>query len=214
MCFFKLRINAVIFAIGVLAAIFPLRAMADEYKIFSLGNTSPFSEIYGLASSGDVVLQVLGSNCVPPKGGFCYAITSQGMITSYSATVPALDYDNGDGCNHPPIYLLGDPPRYVCNNGRVVLNSELGEYALYTGPDPVDGPAPFSDLMKLYVGPPIARLWINAAGDIAFTDGHENFEAYDLTSHAPEPSTWMLLATGAVGVLGMVRRRMLPGSNN
>lgn len=208
MSFFKLRLSAAIFAIGASAFIFPLHAVADSYKIFDLGSTSPFSEIYGLDSSGVVVLQVLGSACTPPQGGFCYAITSQGMITSYSATVPALQYDSGDGCNHPPINLNGDPPRYVCNNGRVVLNSELGEYALYTGPDPVDGPAPFADLMKLYVGPPVARLWINAIGDIAFTDGHENFEAYNLTSHAPEPSTWILLATGAVGVLGMMRRRM------
>ncbi len=207
MCFFKLRLNAAILAVVAMTMIFPLHAVADEYKIFSLGSTSPFSEIYGLDSSGDVVLQILGPACIPPQGGgFCYAITSQGMIASYSATIPALQYDNGDGCNHPPIYLLGDPPRYVCHNGRVVLNSELGEYALYTGPDPVDGPAPFSDLMKLYVGPPVARLWINTLGDIAFTDGHQNFEAYDLTSHVPEPNTWILLATGAVGVLRMMRR--------
>jgi hypothetical protein len=201
----KLRFAAVVF--GLAAVLFTLLppACADSYQMFDLGSTLPYSEIYGINTSGDVVLQLLGSPICASISTYCYAISSQGTITSYSAEVPVLDYDNAGTCNHQPIYL--GFPIYLCNNGRVAIAGKTFGYGLWVGPDPVDGPASFSELTRIF-NSPVSRLRMNGSGDIAFSTGYENFEAYDLTGHGvPEPRTLALFATGALGAAGILRRR-------
>lgn len=203
----RLRSHAVIFVIAAALLTLPLSAPADSYQIFDLGSTLPYSEIYGIDTSGDVVLELQRPPICTDIGSFCYAIYSQGTITSYSAEQPMLDYDNAGTCNHWPIDL--GYPFHVCNNGRVAVTGKTFGYGLWVGPDPVDGPASFAELTRIFNNR-VDLLRMNSSGDIAFSTGYENYEAYDLTGHGvPEPKTLVLFASGALAAAGIVHRRFV-----
>jgi hypothetical protein len=76
-------------------------------------------------------------------------------------------------------------------------------HGLFTGSDPV------ADFL---FGGSVDAIVMNALGDIAWTDGRDeyNWVAMDLTSRSvPEPNTLVLLATGVLGAAGALRRRLV-----
>lgn len=97
-------------------------------------------------------------------------------------------------------------PIYACNNGRAAIGGKTYGYGLWVGPDPVDGPAAFDELTRIFTSP-VYKVRLNGSGDVAFSTGYENYLAYDQTGHTPEPGSLVLLATGALTVAVALRRK-------
>jgi hypothetical protein len=197
-----------LFCAGALICV-PSRALADLYQIVDLGNQFD-NTMFGLTSGGDVVVQYFFGNTVCAGGLPCYGVFSRDGSVNYFATAPALTYDNGGHpCNHSPTWIE-DSAEMNCNNGRIAVTF-AGIDQLWTGPDPVGGPAPQSDFTLLLNGN-VSPVFLNSNGDVAFggesgPNTFRNFVAYDL-GPSPEPSSLILMATGALGLAPAVRRRL------
>ena len=183
------RLIVVAICVAIALFIVPVTAVADTYQFFDLGTARP---IFGIDTTGDVVI-------VNPSGGCdifdnpCYLQFHQGVVISFGTTPPALDYDNGTPCTPalPPGTVISHG---VCNGSLFAYGEVSPQLGLFAGTGFVhDGPVTF--------------LVMNGVGDIAWSDGNDNTEAYDLTAHAPEPNTLTLFVIGGVGALGAIRRR-------
>jgi len=194
----KLPFGAAILAVVVV--LFSLPARADTFVIYNLGDAN-FIGLYGITASGDVVTD--NSECffvsVP-----CFTVTYMGSVIGTSMTAPALTYDNGSPCSMPAGFDPGGSA--VCNGayqaffGRFNPNGDTG--GLY------DGIAPNFTYLQGGTGD---ELKLNGSGDFAWVDGSQEmiFVAYDLTpSNIPEPSSLLLLGSGALTLFGVLRRRL------
>jgi len=175
----------------------PTASYADTYQIVGLGIDNV--QFYGMDDSGHVVFSASsGVLC----GGYsvCYGSDANG----WSGIAPALAYDNGSGCS------ITLPPgtsdlASVCNNGRDAFygyeSGNGGIEGLYSGSNPPQ--LITSDFFNL-------ALHMNGNGDIVFDNGRvdEWEEAIDLsTVPVPEPTSILLLGTGAIAIAGIVTRR-------
>jgi hypothetical protein len=178
-------------------------ALADTYKIVTL-DSDEARFVYGMNASGDVVLSVDADNygnCGPVVN--CYETFIGGVLEfRTNAPPPAFTIDDGTPCSAtapPGLTVL----HAVCNNGREVFAARApGQLFpdLYTGP--------FTDL---FPGQGAGNfLYLNSEGDILWNDPRTEFwfEAFDLTSQAPEPGTLFLVGTGALAAVEAMRRRV------
>jgi hypothetical protein len=204
----KAKQTALIAFVLVIGFAFNLRAFADTYQILFLENTNEGS-LYGIDSAGTTVLFLFNSNkCDPNLHNPCYGVYVDGLFSYSTAAPPALNYDDGTPCATPAGFKA--IATTVCNNGRVVFGARFSPNGdpdgLYAGPysDPqfIES-APF---------PNIPFLDLNSAGDFAFGDGsvEEIFVALDLTTRqTPEPTSFVLLGTGVLGLIGVARCKFL-----
>ena len=193
----KLFLRAACFLAVIVLASGWKPALADVFTILNLGVANSNS-VVGIDTAGDVVIQ--GQTLCGTLTN-CYKTYVNGVLSSISATLPPLSYDNGTPCTPsvpPDLFPIGG----VCNNSRFAFYNPLGETTpagVYTGNPIVMVNGPTVD------GP----IFLNGSGDFAWTDGlHEtNWEAVSLGPSVPEPSTIVLLATGALSLAGATRRR-------
>jgi hypothetical protein len=188
----KLKLYAAVAGIAMLFLL-PAVTLADTYQIFDLGSPRPF---YGIDTGGDVVVFDQTSSCNAQDAG-CYERFHLGAIISFTLNPPLLDYDNGTPCT-PALPSSTVISHGVCNGGRVAYGEVSPQLGLFVG----------SDFLH---GGPVTALLMNGSGDIAWSDGGDNFEAYNLTAHAPEPNTLVLFFTGALSGAVALRRRFLVG---
>jgi hypothetical protein len=192
----------------------PHTAHADTYEIFDLGSGNN-TDAVGITASGTAVLlynvPVGAPECAISHICQEYETWVNGVMVSYSPTVPNLIYDNGTPCAVSAPFLTSAVPG-TCNNGHEVYSAGLP--ADPTTIDTFTGPDPVADLFA--VGPTFVQdVDLNSSGDFIYNISHptggagEYAEAIDLSSEAPEPSGILLLGTGLLGVAGTMKRRLL-----
>jgi hypothetical protein len=188
---------------------------ADTYVIFDLGTDEDSGHIYGLDSAGDVYLSEF---CGPEDGPhLCIGVFDprqmapdiQNKPSYYIPISTPIAYDSGISCD---VNVIGAVDS-VCNNGYFAY-----EFADNGSPDQVFGvnigpnPPQFEDL-PFGAAAHGAFIAVDSLGDVAWSNElnkEEDYEAYDLTSRqTPEPSTWILMATGFLGLGGIARRKFI-----
>ena len=197
----KLLSSVSLAGLATILFVLPKAAFADTYHIYDLGSSARV--IYGLTDQGGVVMLDPTSSC-DPMDHPCYSLFGPGMPFYVGVTPPPVTFDNGTPCS--PILPVGMTLTVgVCNGGHEALGATFGSIAgLFTGTDP------FTDLLNAGA---VKMVKLNAFGDIAWSGdvspaGDGNYLAYNLTAHSPEPSSLIFLATGALGAVGMLRRRI------
>jgi hypothetical protein len=197
----KPQLFAAIFPLAAMLILVPARTHADTYKIYDLGGTPDGHFIVGIDNLGQVVI-------LDENGGLftSYLTYDNGVLVSTTSTLPNLTYDDGAPCSAPPGFATVDEAS-ICNNGRVAFGSALNPNGdsggVYTGP--------VSSLTLIRPGvADTSGAELNSSGDFAWTDGsvEENYEAVDLTTQTPEPSSLVLLGTGCFSLLCVLRRKL------
>jgi hypothetical protein len=184
----------------------PTRSFSDQFEVIIL--TTDNRTFLGLSSNGTAYFDYsFPGDCGP--SGTCYFAYSNGTLISTSSVVPSFTLDDGTPCT-PTVPSGTQLVNGVCNNGLDAYSAQFDSspYAnLYWG-------TAFQDIWGTGVGPfsayPVISA-MNSVGDIVFDDeANENwYEAIDLT---PEPTSFVLLGTGILGLIGVARRKFLSHS--
>jgi hypothetical protein len=207
-----------IVAIAVLLDPATKPAHADTYQIYDLGTghrRTPVNPPLGaITADGTVVIYALSGECSVDFSG-CWETWVNGALVSESTVNPGLVYDDGTPCTpSAPSEFTLDIMVAACNNGREVYGVDRYGPAPYESTI-FDGPN-LTDLV--FSGFNLNNVFLNSSGDFVFVanegasgiDGDgEIYEAMDLTTAAtPEPASFVFLGTGALAVLGILRRQL------
>ena len=206
--------SAIVVVIILFSSIRP--ALGNTYTIFDLGDDNGHG-IYGIDSAGDVV--IWGSSGCGISSPICYVTYVDGVATDDSSTAPVLAYDDGTSCGSTPAGF--NASKSVCNDGWIGLGS------LYSpNGDPNGVYLGSGSSFDFLSGGSADQLFLNSAGDLAWTDGQgeemyvailntsPKFEAFDFSVQqdtdpvaTPEPASWFLLGTGLLGFAAAIRRK-------
>ena len=200
-----MRLSKVPFCVAIIALFFqfsaPTASHADTYQIVGLGIDNVL--FYGMDDTGHVVLYANWFSCGDPSQG-CYEDFLNGVPVGRTSVPPTYVWDFTAGsCVFPQ---PTSSPCLISNDGRTagiaVLQPFEDTLFVSSGSNP-----PQSIVTAVGIGGIFA---INGLGDIVFDNQNldEWYEAIDLTTASvPEPTSILLLGTGAIALAGMFPRR-------
>jgi hypothetical protein len=193
----------------------------DSYSV-SVVKFTQSEGFYGLDATGNFVVNVSdmmgmpNSSCGGVSGASaCFATYYVGQADpAFSVAAPDLNWDGGSACSEAS---GGGTISGICNNGHALLGGYLGEQrGVWSGTDP---------LMDFLSDGSFDGGYINGLGDAVFIDGlHDALvSVVNLSSDSgkgfrtemvaidpatvPEPQSLMLMGTGLLAAMGVVRRR-------
>ena len=192
-------------ALAILALTTAVPTLADTYTATVVAHTQD-ENFYGIDAIGDFTINVsnnasLFAGCGGMDFRPCYETFYRNQSSPVITTAPpSLTLDDGSPCT--PVVAPGmEIFNAVCNNGHEIYGGLFNSATIgvWTGPDPI------ADLL-LSPGS-FDGGFINSKGDAVFIDGHDDelIFADDLTSDTPEPSSFVLLGTGCLSMLGVFR---------
>ena len=186
-------------AVCFLLGISSVAAHADSFQIFNLGGDDV--SLLGINAAGTALLhQFTGCNGVNDPN-YCYEEFSNGSLV-YRADAAPTNFvaQNGTPCASPA--ALTASGRSVCDGGFQVAGGYLGnQQGVWESFPGSSQPGSY-----VYNGSDDV-LFVNAAGDFLVANGSADTVYQVMVSQTPEPSSLLLLATGALALGGVVRRR-------
>lgn len=202
-------------AAGVVCALVSICsvAKADPFSLYSLQSFRTTS-LQGIDAQGDVLTYVNSFTPAPLYGSTWTIQNPEQSILSTFASAPSFVHDDGAVCT-PSLQTGFHVVRAACN----------GAYAIASIEDDVTDPGK-TDYSLRFFGPQFAtagyvintgfgmsvadNIKLNENGDFAIDNGYTEQQYEGFLTVAPEPSTMALLGTGAIGLCGVMRRRMEP----
>lgn len=191
----------------------PSVSRANIYDAYFLSSANA-NRVVGIDATGDVFLYLayysyLPSTYMGPCGLVanapeCYSVFNlETQMDSATPTLSGYAMDDGSRCS-PTI------PGFDIRSAQCSSNGEYAIFSAWINNDTISGVWIGSLLTHTFTQVPAYTMdgaFINNIGDAVFTDGTSE-RIIAMAHNTPEPGSLILLATGALSMIGVLRRRI------